>query len=219
MNHSNIVQRSEEWQNVRLGRFTASTIHKIICSNPAKLTETAKTHILEKVTETIYEKPSFSPDTASTRWGEEHESMALVEYQQKNKILCSSVGFVAYGDHAGCSPDKLVGEHGGVECKCPYNSINHIKHCTIRETKDLLKINKAYYWQVMMALLCTGREWWDFVSFDPRLPKDHKLRLFQFRVFRDQKAIDRLINCLAAVVLEKKQILNRLNKNKTPATV
>jgi hypothetical protein len=40
--------------------------------------------------------------------------------------------------------------------------------------------------QVQMA--CTGRQWCDFVSFDPRLPSD--LQMFVQRVARSDEAIE-----------------------------
>jgi hypothetical protein len=210
MNHFNLIQGSEDWQNVRIGRFTASTVHNIIYSK--KPTKTFETHVFEKVTETIYKQPTFVYENQAMQWGSDHEVVALIEYQKKNSVFCQSVGFVPLGDDAGCSPDKLVGEKGGIEVKCPHTQINHIKHCTIRSANDLLNIKKDYYWQIQMCLLCTDRAWWDFVSFDPRLPKEHPLRLFQFRLWREQEPLERLRECLRVAVERKKELLKLLTK-------
>jgi hypothetical protein len=41
--------------------------------------------------------------------------------------------------------------------------------------------------QVHWAMACSGRQWWDFVSYDPRFPSD--MQLFVKRVLRDEAAI------------------------------
>ena len=42
-------------------------------------------------------------------------------------------------------------------------------------------------WQMLAEMACAGRQWCDFVSFDPRLPK--KFQLFIRRVQRDETMI------------------------------
>ena len=44
-----------------------------------------------------------------------------------------------------------------------------------------------YQTQMATQLACTGREWCDFVSFDPRLPES--MRLFVKRFYRDASQI------------------------------
>jgi predicted phage-related endonuclease len=46
---------------------------------------------------------------------------------------------------------------------------------------------EKYFLQIQWQLACTGRQWCDFVSFDPRLPES--MRLFVDRVKRDDTAI------------------------------
>ena len=41
--------------------------------------------------------------------------------------------------------------------------------------------------QVHWAMACSGRQWWDFVSYDPRFPGP--LQFFQKRVMRDETII------------------------------
>ncbi len=82
---------------------------------------------------------------------------------------------------SGASPDGLVGTDGLVEIKCP-NSATHI------ETLLGKSIPSKYLCQMQWQMACTGRQWCDFVSFDPRMPVN--MRLFVHRVERDDKAIE-----------------------------
>jgi len=48
-------------------------------------------------------------------------------------------------------------------------------------------VPKEYQHQMLWNMACAEREWWDFASFDPRLPE--KLRLFIVRMRRDEARI------------------------------
>ena len=56
---------------------------------------------------------------------------------------------------------------------------------------------------MLWQMACTGRQWCDFVSYDPRLPED--LQLFVHRFDRDQERID-------AIEEAVKQFLNEVNE-------
>jgi putative phage-type endonuclease len=75
------------------------------------------------------------------------------------------------GTHA--SPDGLVGNEGILEIKCP-ESATHI------ETILSLSIPAKYITQMHWQMICTGRIWGDFVSYDPRMPAD--MRFFHQRI-------------------------------------
>ena len=82
--------------------------------------------------------------------------------------------------YVGASPDGLIGSDGGLEIKCP-NSETHLR--TIYDQS----IPSKYIPQVQMGMWVTGRAWWDFVSYDPRLPPE--LQLFVTRIKRDEEYI------------------------------
>ena len=81
---------------------------------------------------------------------------------------------------SGASPDGLVGDDGLVEIKCP-NSATHIDYLLAGEPPAAYV--KQMYWQ----MACTGRQWVDFVSYNPRLPEE--LQLFVVRLQRNDAAI------------------------------
>jgi predicted phage-related endonuclease len=83
----------------------------------------------------------------------------------------------------GCSPDGLVGDDGLIEIKAPLTS-THI------ETLVGKAVPAKYVTQIQWQLACTGRQWCDFVSFDPRMPE--AMQFFCVRVHRVPEIIEEL---------------------------
>jgi putative phage-type endonuclease len=119
------------------------------------------------------------------RWGVEHEPFARSAFEVAAEVLVDKVGLVLHPtiERAAASPDGLVGSDGVLEIKCP-KTATHLQYLM-----DGAMPSK-YEPQVMWQLACTGRQWAEFVSFDPRLPE--KMRLFRVRVKRDEKRIAEL---------------------------
>jgi hypothetical protein len=68
---------------------------------------------------------------------------------------------------------SLVGKDGGLEIKCPKTS-THLKWLMAGVVPE--EHQGQMYWN----MLCCDRDWWDFVSYDPRLPKG--LQVFTARL-------------------------------------
>jgi predicted phage-related endonuclease len=84
---------------------------------------------------------------------------------------------------SGASPDGLVGQDGLVEIKCPITA-THI------DTLLGGSVPSKYITQMQWQMACTGRQWCDFVSYDPRMPTN--MQLFIKRVPRDPVVISTL---------------------------
>jgi predicted phage-related endonuclease len=89
-----------------------------------------------------------------------------------------------------------------IEIKCP-NSATHL------ETLLGQAVPAKYETQIQFQLACTGRQWCDFVSYDPRMPE--AMRLFVKRVARDDKRIKELETEIAGFLLEMAVKLSELN--------
>jgi dihydrofolate reductase len=96
--------------------------------------------------------------------------------------MVDTVGFVLHPtfDYAGSSPDGLVGDDGGLELKCP-KTTTHIKWLMAGEVPE------EHQAQCLWNMACCGRAWWDFMSFDPRLPDG--MKIFIVRMDRDDARI------------------------------
>jgi predicted phage-related endonuclease len=70
------------------------------------------------------------------------------------------------------------------------------------------KVPGKYVTQMQWQMACTGRQWCDFVSFDPRLPEH--LQLFVKRVNRDDDFIKQTEDEIVAFLLELEQKIEAL---------
>ena len=100
--------------------------------------------------------------------------------------------------YVGCSPDGLVGSDGIVEVKCPYTARNKkitpqtVPYLSNNEDGKLtLDSGHDYYYQVMGTLLCTGRQWCDFVvwTFEDSVT---------IRISRDDQFIENMLRKLSS---------------------
>jgi len=171
-------QRTDEWFESRLGKATASRIADIIAKTKTGPSASRDNYAVQLVLERITQSKGESYTNAAMQWGTDTEPMARQQYELKRGVFVDEVGFIDHPTIAmsGASPDGLVGADGLVEIKCP-NSATHM------ETLVSRKIPQKYIPQMMWQMCCTGRNWCDFVSFDPRFPEN--LQIFVERVEYD----------------------------------
>jgi len=171
-------QRTDEWFESRLGKATASRIADIIAKTKTGPSASRENYAVQLVLERITQSKGESYTNAAMQWGTDTEPMARQQYELKRGVFVDEVGFIDHPTIAmsGASPDGLVGTDGLVEIKCP-NSATHM------ETLVSRKIPQKYIPQMMWQMSCTGRNWCDFVSFDPRFPEN--LQIFVERVDYD----------------------------------
>ena len=176
-----IEQGSPEWHQLRAGKATASRIADIMAQGQGKM---RAAYMRQLVAERLTGLPTPGGfKSGSMQRGNEVEAEAREAYEYQTGRFVDLVAFVDHPtiDMAGASPDGLVGDEGGVEIKCP-DSVTHI------DTLQGAAIDGGYLKQMHWNMACTGREWWDYVSYDPRL-KDPAMRLFIKRVPRDDYLI------------------------------
>ncbi len=180
-------QRTEDWYAARLGKATASRFKDAIATK--KQTEKQKKdglpgdpmqaqldYCTELVVERLTGQRAQKFVTAAMQWGD-HEPAARAAYERVTGRIVEETGFVAHDTlMAGCSPDGLVDWDGLIEIKCPFNTANHIETLLNGMPSDHIP-------QVQGQMWITGREWCDFVSFDPRMPAE--LQLHVQRIQRD----------------------------------
>ena len=157
-------QGTPEWLAARLGIPTASEFDKIITPTGKPSTQCdAYAHRL--LAEIMVGKPveSFEP-TAWMDRGNVLEPEAVSFYELQTDFEAVPVGFVTDDLRTmGASPDRLIGDAGLLEIKCP------APHTHVQYLLDGC-IDRKYYPQVQGQLLVTGRAWADLVSYHPELP-------------------------------------------------
>jgi putative phage-type endonuclease len=200
-------QRSEEWFAARCGKVTASRVADIIAKTKTGPSASRENYLAQLVCERMTGKPSESFTSAAMLHGTETEPFARAAYEAAKDVLVEEVGFIVHPsiEGAGASPDGLVGLFGLVEIKCP-NTATHIQ--TLLDQKVPEKYNTQMQWQMS----CTGRQWCDFVSFDPRMAEG--LQLFIKRVEYDPIYVSQLEKEVIFFLMDVEEKINKLNKLK-----
>lgn len=178
-------QRSDEWFQARCGKVTASKVADVIAKTKSGYSAGRASYMAQLIAERLTGQPADSYCNAAMQWGIDTEPFARAAYEFYRDSEVTEVGFIIHPeiDQSGASPDGLVADDGLVEIKCP-NTATHI------DTLLSGKVPRKYITQMQWQMACTGREWCDFVSFDPRMPED--MRLFVHKLPRDDKYISGL---------------------------
>lgn len=160
----NCQQGTKEWHWARLGIPTASQFGRILTPKTRKLSASADTYMHELVAEWLIGIP-HGVDARSMGFverGRDMEESAVSFYELLRGVTTTKVGMVMRDDGSvACSPDRLVGDDGGLEVKVPSAAV-HVGY--------MLDGLGDYFSQVQGSLMITGRRWWDLLSYHPDLP-------------------------------------------------
>jgi len=169
-------QGSDEWFEIRKLKMTASNAQAIATAGVG-----LETYITNLVSEYLSsaEKEKFSNE--HTERGHELEETARALYELEKDFNVEQVGFIEYDEYIGCSPDGLVGEYGGLEIKCPSDSV-YFKQII----SDSIPMN--YVWQVQMNLFITGRKWWDLMFYNPNFERN----MIIYRILPSEESFEKL---------------------------
>lgn len=182
---SEIEQGSADWHRMRLGKVTASRVADIVAKTGTGYSTSRANYAAQLIAERLTGEPTESFTNAAMQWGTDHEPDARLAYEFRTDAEVEQVAFV---DHpiiamSGASPDGLIGADGLLEIKCPITA-------THLETLRGRAIPSKYQTQMLWQMACTGRQWCDYVSYDPRLPE--QMRLYVERLTRDEARIAEL---------------------------
>ena len=167
-------QGTAEWLKARAGLVTASRVADVVAKTKTGESASRANYRAQLVAERLSGSPQESFTNDAMRWGTETEPLARAAYEVHTGDFVEQVGLVLHPEieWSGASPDGLAGD-GLLEIKCP-NTATHIDYL----------LNKVpppkYRPQMAWQCACTGREWVDFVSFDPRLPEKHQLMVVRY---------------------------------------
>lgn len=187
--HSDIVQRSDEWYELRRGVITASAVGRLITPKTLKPASNqdsrslAATLAAERISG--WTDSGFINDDMMR--GIESEPIARAKYAEHYAAV-TEVAFMTddrFGFTLGLSPDGLVGDDGLIEIKSP-RAKGHIT--TIIAGHPPIE----YMAQLQCALLVSGREWVDYVSYCAGLP------LYVKRVRRQPEWLDAIVAAATA---------------------
>lgn len=190
---NDIEQGSPEWFAARAGIPTASRFSTVMAKGEGK---TRAEYMRKLAGEIITGELAEGFTTPHMERGKLMEDEARETYAFINSVEPYQVGFIRSGDK-GASPDSLIGTDGGLEIK---TALPHIQIDRL-ERDRLPPEHKA---QVQGNLWISEREWWDFVSYWPRLP------MLVTRVYRDEPYIKAMSDEIDRFNDEKATLVERI---------
>jgi len=215
MKVENCIQGSAEWFQARCGRVTASKINDVMAylkqtkaeaeagvRYEAKKRADYKTDLIAQTLTGLLPENYVSD---AMRWGQEQEALAATEYELDSPEDVQTVGFVYHPsiERAGASPDRLVGKDGLLEVKCP-ETTTHIEWALAGIVPE------QHRNQMLFQMRCCEREWCDFLSFDPRLPR--RYQRFQVRLRADEARMDEIDTEVLKFLAEMDAVIAELNQ-------
>ena len=175
-----IDQGTPEWFALRRGKPSASLFKTVMSKGDGR------TRLLYELKGEHGGADRATISSDAMRWGVETEPQARAVYELMSGNEVEQVAMVFRDDGMVlASPDGLVGASGGLEIKCP-NTVTHLRY------RDRPNMPSEYVAQVQGCLWVCEREWWDFVTFDPRLTKRPDWQYHCIRVYRDEAYIKTL---------------------------
>lgn len=231
-----IDQNSPEWDAVRLGRFTASELHRLMepskremteaelkarpktgkgsavkyAYDYSKLSEAAMTYVSEKVAEVFTGFAKSQGYAFPLVWGQDNEPKAADYFAEKTGLEVESCGFFTYTDHAGGSPDRLVGADAILEIKCPFESVNQVKYLQMVDHYDVRNNYFPYWVQCQANMLFTDRKLCHFVTFDGRMI-DERHKMSHIEIPADAEFHDLIRAQITLAVKEKLALIQTLS--------
>ena len=155
---TDLVQGTPEWFAARVGLITGSRIAGVLGKSPFVSRRRLLRDMVEEANgiHNDYDAPPM-------KWGRDHEEEAakLYTFLYAGDDEVTETGFHTKSG-MGASPDRLVGDDGLVEIKCPYSQ---------REgsSPDFRPISELphYAHQIQLQMFVTGRKWCDFFQWAP----------------------------------------------------
>jgi len=199
----NVEQGSKEWFGLRLKYpLTASKAQAI--GNAGKGLETL---IWEKLSEKYSSSEEEGYTNKDLERGIELEPQARSIYELETGNTVTEIGFVtdeSISSVGGASPDGLVNDDGLFETKA-FTDKKHFQAIVESRKGTSFRVESQYVWQMQMQMLFTGREWCDFVAYNP----NYKQSLLIHRVYRDEKMQNEIRKGLEL----GKTIINKIEDN------
>lgn len=185
--YEDLEQGTDEWLQARAGIVTASTVGQLITTKTLKTAQndTARSLVSTLVAERITGHVEEIHANRDMLRGTLSEPYAREIYEEHHAPV-TEVGFMVrddWGFRIGYSPDGLVGDDGLIEIKSPRQKA----HLNTLLT-DMVPAH--YMAQCQTGLLVSGREWIDYISYNPGMP------FYVKRVHPDEKWQEAIVNAV-----------------------
>ncbi len=205
--HFDLEQGSEEWRELRLGKFTGSNANVLLTNgrDADGLGAGVKNLLYKNASELITggEGDSFIGNVHTER-GNASEPLAIELYEEATWSTVKKCGFIELTHYIGYSPDGLIGDDGLAECKAPDNA--EYLRLLIEKTVD-----PKYFAQMMFGLWVTGRQWCDNIYFNSNFGDKP---YFHIRFERDEKVMQIFDEKMGIITRKMDELLNKYHDKK-----
>ena len=158
-----VKQGTPEWSRLRAGIPTSSEFARLVTPT-GKASAQAEKYRADLIAERMLGRPLEKPITMAMERGSELEAEAIAAYEFYCSMDTELVGFVTDDlCRWGTSPDRLVGEDGLLEIKCP-DAGTHAGYLLAKPA------DRKFFPQLQGQLFITCRKWVDIMSFHPEMP-------------------------------------------------
>jgi hypothetical protein len=209
-----IITGSEhEWMLKRIGRFTASQIHRLMSEPKSKtelLSKGAKTYIREVASEVLTGKRKDRYQNNAMERGIELEPIAFAALCEALDLDISSPDIMHFGvnefglyapnEYLAASPDGIILDRELiVELKCP-DSATHLEYLSYENADDLKNNAPEYYYQIQTNILLSEAKGAIFASYDDRYPEHLQLKIIE--VPQDVQTCEKILDKLTHAITE-----------------
>jgi hypothetical protein len=221
-----------KWELARLGKITSSEVDVLFTEPRAKadkeagvLSDGAMTYVLECAAELLTGTYRDIGKLPALEWGNTYEPIAAdllrEEYPKLEYFGKENPEFFPLTRHSGGSPDALVRFPGKIvfEIKSPENPKNHIDFLMCENGEQLKDLNRKYWSQLQMNMVCVAKALGCsvsevkgvFVSYCPIIRDDFaSKRLHQITVYPDRVFCEQLMKKIARAEEELSKIIKVL---------
>lgn len=214
-------EQHSDWFKKRLGRFTASEIHKLFVASKTKgklFGIAAETYIRTKAAELLTMEVKEEIDFKQAEWGKANELDAVLSFESVQNIKGTYWGvanptFFDYGKYAGGSPDwQSLDCTSGADVKCPFNSAVHVENLLLNSADEFKDERWNYYCQAQMNMLIRNWARFYFVSYDPRMIEyAHRLKIIT--IYPDESWRKEFNERLTAAIERLNEILDTIQSD------
>lgn len=184
---------SDEWNRIRLGRFTSSRINCFM--NDSFLTQGAFSYLYNKIGEVLTNSVISEYDTNSdenTDWGKKYENEAIELFAKEKGISYLAVQKIILnpGTQFSSTPDaiwvKSVCKNdeefnvSTVEVKCPRKYAYFIPYYLCTTPEKVKDANRSYYWQVLDQMDNCESAFGYLAFYHPFFPEGKRMRVIEF---------------------------------------
>ncbi len=204
----NVVQNTDKWLNMRIGKVGGSSIGSIMANYGNSFGPPAHNAALDIALEKITGiRQESSIKTKHMDRGHEQEPIARMLYQDRTFTEVTNGGYFDISEFEGISPDGLVYHDGIIEIKC---LIKKYQFATIKRNA----YDPKYKWQLAFNLKGSEREWIDYVQYCSEFPTGKNLfiqRLTPVDFTEEFKMIDIRMKQFKSMVENKMEVINRIS--------